>query len=603
MGRGKWRAPERFAVVTAVADRHAQDERAPDTAGGAGSRTGTMPGRRTITAAADRPPQARLRASAAVPAGAAPVLLAVSLLLALGGCSTAPTTGPATEPPPPTAPALWPDAGDGQTASREGCGVLSDPALPDGVFLVALNEEVRPDRAPLPHNAAERLVFGHLYETLVRVDCSGELLPGLADHWACSPDSTEWVFRLREDAVFWDGARVTAADVVMSWRARQASAPQEAGGDGRAAATPWNWLNSQSRSISVRDARRLAIQLPEPQAHFPWLLAHPALSVAVAREGWTWPVGSGPCRLRATDPAPLPDLECRPNLHHPDAPVWKRLTFRVRPGADARDLVGDHPSLLLTRDLEAVRFYDDLPGYFPEPLPWNRLYLLVCPPEANPGGTTRWTAAVSELDPADDLTEVAARRWDSVAFPGGGIGPCPQLSGPVADDNVARLDWGLEEHRLDADTIIFPAHDPAARELAHRLGALAGSPVRTVALSAPELSFALQWQMAGACVVAQPQQYPTCCLQLATLLGSAAWLQKLALTPPAPAADTLGQAARLGAGRCDPASALRSGGWAQPLAVTRPWLIARGRLGGLSLDYDGLPRLTGLGRSETEPQP
>ncbi len=35
------------------------------------------------------------------------------------------------------------------------------------------------------------------------------------------------------------------------------------------------------------DARRLAIRLPEPQAAFPLLLAHPATAVALPRPGWT----------------------------------------------------------------------------------------------------------------------------------------------------------------------------------------------------------------------------------------------------------------------------------------------------------------------------
>jgi len=110
--------------------------------------------------------------------------------------------------------------------------------------------------------------------------------------------------------------------------------------------------------------------------------------------------------------------------------------------------------------------------------------------------------------------------------------------------------------------------------------------------------------MSGACIVAQPQHFPTSCLQLAALLGRAAWLQQLALGPaPAHATDTLGQVSRLPAVRPDPMGRLAEGGWVRPLALTRPWLIARGGPAGLRLDYDGMPRLQGLGQGEGGPQP
>jgi|GEM_PF-396188 len=493
---------------------------------------------------------------------------------------------------------LWPaESGASLSSEREGCDILNGEAQPGGAFVFALTESVQPGRAPLPHNFSERVVFAQLYETLVQVDCAGRVGPGLAEHWTCTDDSTTWVFTLREGARFWDGTRITADDVVQAW-----GNIQESSAAARAATSPWAWLNARSETVRAVDARRLAVRLPEPHARFPMLMAHPATAVSVRRPGWTWPVGSGPCRLRASDPEPMPDLRCLPNAQHPDAPRWKSLTFRITPGIDPRDLVAADLDLTLVRDMEAVGFFRDAPGFEPVPLPYSRLYLLICPPDMNPSGPSRWKQAAARLDPARDVTAVSARSWPEIVFPAGGIGACPQLSGPVTGTASARLDWNLAEKNLDGQVLAYPGDDPGAREMAQRLGALAGGSTRTAALVDGSLEFALQWQMAGAFVLPVEQLYPTGCLQMAALLGQAAWLQKAALDLPEQATDTLAGADReTDRPSVPPAIRLTDLGLVTPLAVSRSWLITRGYLAGLGLAFDGTPLLAGLGRSSTPP--
>jgi len=518
-------------------------------------------------------------------------MCAALLLVSCGKTSSGPETAE-------QAPAidLWPVEGSSDLDTRRsGCDVLAGEAQGGGSFLIALTDSVRIDRAPIPHNPSERLLFAQLYETLVRVDCSGAIQPGLAESWTCTEDSTVWVFFLREDARFWDGSRITADDVRVAWAGNQ-NCPRTS-----EQSSPWTWFDSRSQSITTLDARRLAIRLPEPQARFPMLLAHPATAVAVRREGWTWPVGSGPCRLRASDPTPRPDLICRPNTHHPAAPRWKQLTFRVQPGADPRDLVTQDPDLTLVRELEDVDFYNDSPGTTTWPLPWDRLYLLVLPPETNPDGPGRWLTAAGRLDPERDVTRVSARSWPEIVLPGGGSGSCPQVSGPVATGSSARLEWGLDDLALDSHAMAYPRGDAGAEEFAHRLTALTGGSARAVALPPAGLAFALQWQMAGACILPMDLSFPTGCLQLATLLGKAAWLQEAALgTGPEGVTNSLGDANRsLPKARPAPTDMLMDGGLVRPLGLSRPWLVARGSLAGITLDFDGTPRLAGLGISGT----
>ena len=515
-------------------------------------------------------------------------LVSLWLLLSACGGTSGPDSSDGTLPP---AIDLWPASSPGAlTASRQGCDILAGPTTPGGSFIVTLTESVQPDRAPIPHNGSERMVFAQLYETLVQVDCAGEARPGLAERWTCTEDSTVWVFTIREGARFWDGTRITAEDVRRAWFENE-NCPTVSG-----RTSPWNWLNARAKTVNVLDARRLAVRLPEPHARFPMLLAHPATAVCVERPGWTWPVGSGPCRLRASDPAPMPDLACLPNQNHPARPTWKNLTFRILPGTDPRDQVATDTDLILVRDMAAVDFYDDAPGFNPVPLPWTRLYLLVCPPEMNPRGSGRWMNAAGKFDAGRDLTAVSARAWPEIVFPAGGNNDCPQLSGPVTGAGSARLDWNLASKNLDQDVIAYPGDDPGAREMAHRLGALAGQPARTAALPEDSIEFALQWQMAGAFILPFDQQYPTGCLQMATLLGNAAWLQKAALAQAGPTSDSLASADRYAETRQEPpAEALTRLGLVTPLGVSRSWLVVRGSLAGLELAFDGTPLLAGLG--------
>jgi hypothetical protein len=261
---------------------------------------------------------------------------------------------------------------------------------------------------------------------------------------------------------------------------------------------------------------------------------------------------------------------------------------------------------MIVRETEDVRFYRRAPGYEAHPLPWDRLYLLVLPPEANPDGPGAWLAAAGRIDPRRDVTLVDARAWYDIVLPGAGTDACPQTSGPVATEASARLDWNLEAKGLGPHTLLYPSGLAGARELAHRLVALAGRPARAEPLDSEGIHFVLQWQMTGALILPLDVAYPTGCLQLATLLGQAAWLQDAALggdagfAPP----NSLGEAERLAGLDPDaPTEVLHRRGLVRPLGLSRPWLVVRGDLAGLDLDYDGTPRLAGLGLAAPSPNP
>ena len=133
---------------------------------------------------------------------------------------------------------------------------------------------------------------------------------------------------------------------------------------------------------------------------------------------------------------------------------------------------------------------------------------------------------------------------------------------------------------------------------------LAGQPARTAALPEGSIEFALQWQMAGAFILPFDQQYPTGCLQMATLLGNAAWLQKAALNQTERLSDSLASADLNTEPYWEPpAEALIRQGLVSPLGVSRSWLVVRGSLAGLQLAFDGTPLFAGLGTAAETADP
>ncbi len=523
-----------------------------------------------------------------------------ALLIVGAGCSS---TREAAPQPQITAPPVLPS---------EDCHPLPGIPQPGGTIIFALDETVNPAHAPVPHNVSERVVFRNLYETLIRVDCEGQLQPGLADQWTSYEGDRIWVFTLRSGIRFWDGTPVEAFDVKASWIAAEAC-PRTEGEH-----SPLIWLNARAESVQVMDPHRLAIHLPEPQYDFPLLLAHPALAVAVQRPGWLWPVGSGPCRLEPASGPAEPDLVCLPNPHSHRPPPWEKLIFRVLPGEDPRDLLGHRCDALLVRETSTLNYFRRMGGTSVTPLPWDRLYLLLCPPDNPEEDRQRWYTGWRREDLARDVVGSDALPVRELYFQLPTEKLCPQITGPIAIVKGASGSWEEVTTTLERDMVLHPAHDLDARRLAERLAVLAAEPRRTTedqpgrgplsppyppaggqvpqAVAVPEDEFlaAIQSERAGAYVLPVDRGYATACLQLSALLSMAAWLQYTGLDETF-ASSRYPPDARLREPLEDhdlpevvqAAQRLAGSGIAVPLVVTRAHLVTRGRLAGIRFAYDG----------------
>ena len=230
------------------------------------------------------------------------------------------------------------------------CTIAVGRAAGRDTVTLAVTDPVDVRHAPMPRNDAERLVFGQLYESLIRVDCQGRALPGLAAAWEQAPGD-RWAFTLRDNARFWDGAPVTARDVLASWRSRDATL-----------ASNLTVTGDRTFTLAASDApfQRLADQ---------------ALAVTKPAPGGGWPIGTGRYWMTSGDPASPDALVAQPMGRSGQA-VLKIATGPVNGARDALDGGAD---VLITDDAATLDYARTLSGYVDVPLEWSRTYVLLAP--------------------------------------------------------------------------------------------------------------------------------------------------------------------------------------------------------------------------------
>lgn len=92
-----------------------------------------------------------------------------------------------------------------------GGGVRTD------VTIAVAAEPVNLDFRVTSGAAIPQLLMNNVYETLVKIDQDGAIVPLLAERWDVSEDRTRYTFHLREGVTFSDGTPFDADDVVASF--------------------------------------------------------------------------------------------------------------------------------------------------------------------------------------------------------------------------------------------------------------------------------------------------------------------------------------------------------------------------------------------------
>ncbi len=339
------------------------------------------------------------------------------------------------------------------------CQILPSPALAHDTVTVALPGALDLARAPHPGNDSERILFAHLYETLIALDCQGGVRPGLAESWSSRDGGRRWTFVLRAAATFWDGSPVTARRVADSWDNEVTSRAARAAG---------------LQTTEAVDQRQLVVYFDTARPDVPRSLADPAFAVALRESPFRWPLGTGPHRpdtANAIGPAAGGAVTVAPLAAH------RRPVIRFRPSTgdeiDARDLLEDGVDVLVTTDPAVIDYAANRSQLDDVPLPWHRTYLLLSTTRAR---ELRGGHRVSPLSRrvVDDLAGDAVRGDARGHRPPGWWDDLDACTDPY------RLLAGLPPIASGADSedprrIVFDRRDTTARELTERIAALSAA--------------------------------------------------------------------------------------------------------------------------------
>lgn len=289
-------------------------------------------------------------------------------------------------------------------------------------------------RPALIDKTAERFAMAQLYETLISIDCEHRLYAGLARSWAFDATKTRVTLTLRDDAHFWGGDKLRAADVVDAWRA----------------SGEWSTLARRiAAATTVIDERTLLVSLPDTQAS---VLAHPDLRIHRRRDSML----EGTSRFRPKeDTGAVSVMSSTPSV--------PSIVFDQRPRGDARDAIDARTDLILDPDPIALNYAATRSDFTTVALPWSRTYVLAMS-TLGPGTTSDNPTFRATL--ATDVVRTDARPAEQPVWWDSSDG-CPMLDAvPPArpsgqprivyrtDDNIARA---IAERIVAVSSIRFTA--------------------------------------------------------------------------------------------------------------------------------------------------
>jgi peptide/nickel transport system substrate-binding protein/oligopeptide transport system substrate-binding protein len=159
--------------------------------------------------------------------------------------------------------------------------------------------------------AEQRLLVGNLFDGLTTLDSSGAVRPAVASAWSSDASLQHWRFSLRPSARFSDGQPVDAESFKAAWEhlaSRRTNPPPASPADLLGLVDGYEAFASGDAAdisgISTPDPRTLEVDLTQPFADFPAVVADPRLSpippnalAGGAAAFGAKPVGNGPFML------------------------------------------------------------------------------------------------------------------------------------------------------------------------------------------------------------------------------------------------------------------------------------------------------------------
>lgn len=187
------------------------------------------------------------------------------------------------------------------------------------------------------------IYINHAFEGLLTKDINGKIVGGSSDKWEISEDKLKYTFRIREDAKWSDGKKLTADDFVYSYR--RVVDPKTASPIAYLMyyiknAKDINMGKKQIDTLGVTaiDENTLTIELENPTLYFEDILASGGCYVPVREDiinkygdDWTWKpesyIGNGAYKMTERKPDELIAFELNTNYWDYKNQVAKKINF------------------------------------------------------------------------------------------------------------------------------------------------------------------------------------------------------------------------------------------------------------------------------------
>jgi oligopeptide transport system substrate-binding protein len=239
-----------------------------------------------------------------------------------------------------------------------------------------------------------------IYSGLVKLDENLEPAPDIAERWDISDDGCTFAFYLRDNAVFQDGRKVTAADVKYSWE--RACNPATGSitaatylGDIVGAKEMVAGQTDEITGIHVVNDNTLQVTIDAPISYFLSKLSYPTAmvvdrnNVAVGANWWRNPNGSGPFKLKEYQQSTLLVLE-RNDDYYGEVASLEFVEFHM--------YSGDEMSLYETGQIDVAAVYADYIDRITDPSgPFHSEY------HVSPQLSFSWLGFDTNKPPFDDL--------------------------------------------------------------------------------------------------------------------------------------------------------------------------------------------------------
>ena len=260
--------------------------------------------------------------------------------LVVTGCSAGSTTaGTTTAAPTTTAAGTGGPTSAGESGAPSPSG--STGAAPSDASL-AIGFVLEPDSLDFTQAdgaAIPQLLLTNVYETLVKLDQDGKIVPSLADSWSVSDDGKTYTFKLHPGVKFSNGAPFTADDAKFSIERVK---------------TTWKPAVKAAMdvvdSVTATSPTELTVKLKQPSNSWLWKMTS-RIGAMFSKDGVadlaTKPIGTGPYAFQTWNRGDSIVLQRNPSYWGP-APSVKTVTFKYFKDATAMD------NALLTGGIQVV---------------------------------------------------------------------------------------------------------------------------------------------------------------------------------------------------------------------------------------------------------